>query len=49
MAELRSVSVWHLRTAAGKEADFILEGEDGRIEGIEVEASVTLRHRDSRA
>lgn len=41
-----AVTLWHFRTAAGKEVDFILEAPDGRLVGIEVKASATLRPDD---
>jgi predicted AAA+ superfamily ATPase len=39
-------SLMHMRTATGTEVDFILEGADGRIAGIEVKASATVRGED---
>jgi uncharacterized protein len=39
-------SLQHMRTAAGAEVDFILEGADGRLAGIEVKASATVRAED---
>lgn len=39
-------SLMHMRTATGAEVDFILEGADGRIAGIEVKASATVRGED---
>jgi predicted AAA+ superfamily ATPase len=36
-------SLRHMRTAAGAEVDFVLEGADGRVAGIEVKASATVR------
>ena len=53
-AELRKLSGWsearvtlsHFRTKDGDEVDFVLEDEKGRIVGIEVKASATLRRGD---
>jgi predicted AAA+ superfamily ATPase len=42
------VTLWHFRTSAGKEVDFILEAPGGRLVGIEVKASATLRTDDFR-
>jgi predicted AAA+ superfamily ATPase len=39
-------SLLHLRTAAGAEVDFVLESADGRLAGIEVKASATVRGED---
>ena len=39
-------SLMHMRTATGAEVDFILEGADGRVAGIEVKASATVRGED---
>jgi uncharacterized protein len=39
-------SLRHMRTAAGAEVDFVLEGADGRVAGIEVKASATVRAED---
>jgi predicted AAA+ superfamily ATPase len=39
-------SLLHTRTASGGEVDFILEGADGRLAGIEVKASATVRGED---
>jgi predicted AAA+ superfamily ATPase len=41
-------SLMHLRTATGTEIDFVLEGPDGRLTGIEVKASATVRGEDFR-
>ena len=38
----------YFRTAAGKEVDFLLEDRKGRVVGIEVKASATLRSDDLR-
>jgi uncharacterized protein len=39
-------SLRHMRTATGAEVDFVLEGADGRLAGIEVKASATVRSDD---
>ncbi len=39
-------SLRHMRTAAGGEVDFVLEGADGRVAGIEVKTSETVRAED---
>ena len=39
-------SLLHMRTATGTEVDFVLEGADGRLAGIEVKASATVRGED---
>ena len=39
-------SLQHMRTAAGAEVDFVLEGADDRLAGIEVKASATVRSDD---
>lgn len=39
-------SLLHMRTATGAEVDFVLEGADGRLAGIEVKASATVRSED---
>ncbi len=36
----------HMRTAAGAEVDFVIEAADGRLAGVEVKASATLRGED---
>ena len=36
----------HMRIATGAEVDFVLEGTDGRLAGIEVKASATVRGED---
>jgi hypothetical protein len=41
-------SLLHMRTARGAEVDFVLEGADGRVAGIEVKASATVRGQDFR-
>jgi hypothetical protein len=38
----RAVEVHYFRTAGGQEVDFVLEGRDGRIAGVEVKAARTL-------
>ena len=53
-AELRKLIGWsdarvtlsHFRTKDGDEVDFVLEDQQGRIVGIEVKASATLRRGD---
>ncbi|HEY2141345.1 MAG TPA: ATP-binding protein [Solirubrobacteraceae bacterium] len=42
----RRASLLHMRTAAGAEVDFVLEGADGRLTGVEVKASATVRGED---
>ena len=39
-------SLLHMRTSTGTEVDFILEGADGRLAGIDVKASTTVRGED---
>jgi uncharacterized protein len=39
-------SLLHMRTAAGAEVDFVVEGADGRVAGVEVKASATVRGED---
>ncbi len=39
-------SLLHMRTATGAEVDFVLEGAGGRLAGIEVKASATVRGED---
>jgi predicted AAA+ superfamily ATPase len=39
-------SLLHMRTATGAEVDFVLEQTDGRLAGIEVKASATVRGED---
>ncbi len=36
----------HMRTATGAEVDFVLEAADGRLAGIEIKASATVRGQD---
>ncbi len=45
-AATRRASLLHMRTAAGSEVDFVLEGADGRLAGVEVKASSTVRMED---
>ncbi len=40
--------LYHLRTSKGREVDFIIEDEAGRLLGVEVKASATLRSDDFR-
>lgn len=39
-------SLGHLRTARGAEVDFVLEGPGGRLAGVEVKTSATVRGED---
>jgi predicted AAA+ superfamily ATPase len=39
-------SLRHMRTARGAEVDFVLEGAGGRIAGVEVKSSTTVRRED---
>jgi uncharacterized protein len=39
-------SLLHMRTAAGAEVDFVIEAANGRVAGIEVKASATVRGED---
>jgi predicted AAA+ superfamily ATPase len=39
-------SLLHLRTARGAEVDFIVEGVGGRVAGVEVKSSATVRRAD---
>ena len=41
-------SLLHMRTARGSEVDFVIEGADGRLAGIEVKVSATVRGEDFR-
>ncbi len=36
----------HMRTAKGAEVDFVVEAADGRVAGVEVKSSATVRHDD---
>lgn len=45
-AALVRASLLHMRTAAGAEVDFVIEAADGRVAGIEVKASATVRGED---
>ncbi len=47
-ASTRRASLMHMRTAKGVEVDFVVEGPDGRLTGIEVKASATVRTADFR-
>jgi len=40
------VDLFHFRTHGGREVDLVLEGDDGRVVGLEVKASATLDRRD---
>ena len=44
----RRLSLWHYRTQAGVEVDFVLENPQGRITGVEVKASATVDAKDFR-
>jgi predicted AAA+ superfamily ATPase len=39
-------TLMHMRTARGVEVDFVLEGTDGEIAGLEVKAAATVRADD---
>ena len=39
-------SLLHMRTAKGVEVDFVIEGADGRVSGVEVKSSSTIRSDD---
>ncbi|MCA9757564.1 MAG: ATP-binding protein [Candidatus Eisenbacteria bacterium] len=39
-------SLYHFRTTAGSEVDFVMEGRDGTIVGIEVKSSANVRSSD---
>jgi len=39
-------SLLHLRSAAGAEVDFVVEAADGRVAGVEIKASATVRSED---
>lgn len=41
-------SLLHMRTARGSEVDFVIEGADSRLAGIEVKVSATVRGEDFR-
>jgi predicted AAA+ superfamily ATPase len=41
-------SLLHMRTARGTEVDFVVEGAGGRVAGIEVKSSTTVRRDDFR-
>lgn len=38
--------MWHFRDARKREVDIVLERADGRIVGVEVKASATVRRED---
>jgi uncharacterized protein len=42
----RGLSLWHYRSQAGQEVDFVLEDRQGRLVGIEVKASATVSAHD---
>jgi uncharacterized protein len=42
----RRASLLHMRTAAGAEVDFVLEGTDGRLAAVEVKAGATVCSED---
>lgn len=42
----RRCRLYHFRTHAGREVDLVIEGPGGRIAGIEVKASTTVRAHD---
>jgi len=42
----RGLTLWHYRTQAGQEVDFVLENRQGELTGIEVKASATLGAHD---
>ncbi len=44
----RRASLMHMRTAKGAEVDFVAEGSDGRLAGVEVKSSSTVRSDDFR-
>lgn len=39
-------SLLHMRTATGAEVDFVIEAADGRVVGVEVKSSLTVRRGD---
>ncbi len=41
-------SLLHMRSARGAEVDFVLEGADGHVAGVEVKAGATVRGEDFR-
>lgn len=47
-ASATRASLLHMRTAKGVEVDFVLEGADGRMAGVEVKSSSTVRSEDLR-
>jgi predicted AAA+ superfamily ATPase len=42
----RRLTLWHYRTHAGVEVDFILEGPSGAVTGVEVKASGSVESKD---
>ena len=42
----RRLSMWHYRSQAGQEVDFLLEDRQGRLVGIEVKASASVSAND---
>ena len=42
----RGLSLWHYRSQAGAEVDFLLEDRQGALVGIEVKASASIDERD---
>lgn len=44
----RRTALLHMRSARGAEVDFILEGADGGVAGVEVKAGATVRSEDFR-
>ncbi len=47
-ASPRRSTLMHMRTARGAEIDFVVEGPDGGVTGVEVKASTTVRGEDFR-
>lgn len=47
-ASASRASLLHMRTAKGAEIDFVVEGPDGRVAGVEVKTSSTVRSKDFR-
>ncbi len=39
-------TLWHYRTSSGRKVDFILESPDGRLAGVEVKSSATVKADD---
>ena len=42
----QGIQIFHFRTAAGQEVDFVVENSAGAIAGIEVKASATVTNKD---